>query len=395
MTLTGAGGVALGFGTLLAIVAIALDDPSILAAAIVCILALALSRPPAEGVRIQASATPFRVMRGGEAIVTCSVTLPRGFGDAEIEQPLPDAAEIMEGSNVAVARMGQTVELRMRVRFPQCGLQRLPPARAILRDPLAFRSPVEVRATDGLGIEVFPRIARGRTKPLRLRASRFGAGSGRALVGVEGDEYVGVRPYVAGDPPRRVNWKATARFMAADPEGAPLVNEPERRGRRVVWLILDPDPVMLAMSPSATGGRLLDDALEAAARIAQDAITRGDLVGVSGPGILLRPSAGRRGTQRVIRALARIEPAKPLHVPPRPLLSHATAVLLTRLPFPRDDLADAVRELRAANAHVVVLELEGPATIPPEGRREARVAIAGRAEKLVTWTPGERLAVKA
>ena len=60
-------------------------------------------------------------------------------------------------------------------------------------------------------LSVFPLLPRIREVRIRPRRTRVYAGTIPARVGGAGVEFFGVRPYLPGDPPRRVNWHASAR----------------------------------------------------------------------------------------------------------------------------------------------------------------------------------------
>ena len=58
---------------------------------------------------------------------------------------------------------------------------------------------------------VFPKAARIKDIPIRPRRTRVYAGSIPARLGGAGIEFFGVRAYQSGDPPRAINWRASAR----------------------------------------------------------------------------------------------------------------------------------------------------------------------------------------
>ncbi len=130
--------------------------------------------------------------------------------------------------------------------------------------PLLFSSP--------LGVEVMPAsLSRFLSAP-RGGRSRMGAPVGKpARLRGEGDELRELRDHVAGDPFKRIAWKASAR------RGRLLVREMEREERDVVWLVLDASVELWAGEP---GQAPLDGAIEHVGGLAAGLLRRGDRVGL-------------------------------------------------------------------------------------------------------------------
>ncbi|HEX6040890.1 DUF58 domain-containing protein [Longimicrobium sp.] len=116
--------------------------------------------------------------------------------------------------------------------------------------------------------------------------------SGEAFAGQAGarGEYRGLRPYRAGDDPRDVHWKTTARV------GEPVVREYERDRSRALWLCLD---------LRAPEGDVAEAAAEIAASLAAGAARRGDAFGLATQDARVRPGTGAAQLERVLDALAR------------------------------------------------------------------------------------------
>jgi uncharacterized protein (DUF58 family) len=103
-------------------------------------------------------------------------------------------------------------------------------------------------------------------------------------------EYRGLRPYRAGDDPRDVHWRTTARV------GHPVVREYERDRSRALWLCLD---------LRAVEGEMAETAVEIAAAVAAAAVRRGDAFGLATQDARVRPGAGGAQLERVLDVLAR------------------------------------------------------------------------------------------
>jgi uncharacterized protein (DUF58 family) len=88
----------------------------------------------------------------------------------------------------------------------------------------------------------------------------------------EGREFEALRPYLAGDDVRAIDWKATAR------RGSPVVRQWQPERNQTVWLLVDCGRLLSARLPD--GRTKLDRAVEASLAVARAAAARGDRVGV-------------------------------------------------------------------------------------------------------------------
>jgi uncharacterized protein (DUF58 family) len=139
--------------------------------------------------------------------------------------------------------------------------------------------------------------------------------SGETVSGSAGarGEYRGLRPYRAGDDPRDVHWRTTARV------GSPVVREYERDRAQALWLCLD---------LSHADGDAAEAAAETCASLAAQAARRGDAFALATPDLRVTPGTGPAQLERVLDALARarFRPAAPRVEPPAP---PAQCVLVT------------------------------------------------------------------
>jgi uncharacterized protein (DUF58 family) len=87
----------------------------------------------------------------------------------------------------------------------------------------------------------------------------------------EGREFESLREYVEGDDPRKIHWKATARF------DRPIVQQYQTEKNQIVMILLDVGRLMSAVSEGKTK---LDYALEAAIHLAHTALVGGDQAGI-------------------------------------------------------------------------------------------------------------------
>ncbi len=158
--------------------------------------------------------------------------------------------------------------------------------------PLTFSNP--------FGVEVLPlpyarlsRSTRGGRSRREAEHSRVRPFSGESI------ELRELRQHHAGDPFRRIAWKASAR------RGELLVREYERQERQVLFLLVD---AAIELSAGAAGSSALDGILDDAAATAARHIARGDEVGLGiiGRRVLswLAPDRGNSHGLRLLEALA-------------------------------------------------------------------------------------------
>jgi uncharacterized protein (DUF58 family) len=270
-----------------------------------------------------------------------------------------------------------------------------------------------IRAHDGLGffrfegtldfrktLRVYPRPE---TLRRALSAAETQMSSGNELSRSRGDgiEFADVRPYEAGDRPRRINWRLSTRA------GRLHINEmhPERNSDIVIFLDLHSDV--------RSGGQgTLDYAVRAAASLAEHYLARRDRVGVIGFGGVLRwlmPAMGSRQIYRIVDALIDsevvlshvwrgIEVIPPGTLPPKSLIVALTTLIDERV-------VDALLDLRARRFDLAVVEVMAEPFAAPGShdaaqlagrlwhldRAETRLRYRRLGVPIVQWRPGEPL----
>ncbi len=270
-----------------------------------------------------------------------------------------------------------------------------------------------LRAHDGLGffrfegtldiektLRVYPRPE---TLRRALSAAETQIFSGNELSRGRGDgiEFADVRPYEAGDRPRRINWRLSTRA------GRLHINDmhPERNTDVVIFLDLHSDV------RSGSQGTL-DYAVRAAASLAGYYLTRRDRVGVIGFGGVLRwlmPAMGSRQIYRIVDALIDsevvlshvwrgIEIIPPGTLPPKSLIVALTTLIDERA-------VDALLDLRARRFDLAVVEvMADPFAVAGShdaaqlagrlwylGRAATRLRYRRLGVPIVQWRPGESL----
>lgn len=162
-----------------------------------------------------------------------------------------------------------------------------------------------LRLPAAAAVAAIPGVEILRSNELILKAARDAdAGITRARGIGHGGEFESLAPYVPGDPPQSVDWKAYART------GTLAVRRyiPERR--RHVMLACDAGRLM---GTRVGGVRKVDLALAALSRLAAAALQRGDLVGLvifdGGVQTLIPPRGGSGQLARIVRASLGVKPA--------------------------------------------------------------------------------------
>jgi uncharacterized protein (DUF58 family) len=145
---------------------------------------------------------------------------------------------------------------------------------------------------------VFPALAR-LLRPLELPARAADApGQGSPSARIRGDEeFYGVREYRAGDNPRRIHWRSSARM------GTLMIREMSKPSDRQVWCVLN----TRADDRSTHELQRLEAAISAVATVVCDTLEAGGRVGLicnGEPLLVLPPGGGRSHRPRLLRELA-------------------------------------------------------------------------------------------
>jgi len=364
-----------------------------------------LARPP----RVTRTLDATHVERGARLRMTLHVEAPRGVGVVEIHQALPEEFALVEGNNlhlVTLRLLRPTREsFELTILAPKRGEWTLPPVEAKIVHPLGLAESPAIRAGEPATIVVEPRPIPARIpRDMRTRAKRPFPDGDLARMGVATNEFRELREYVPGDPPRRINWKATARRMGSGAIDVPLVNETEWEGKKSVWIVVDGHP-RLSVGTNLEDAR--EHAADAALSLMELYLRRGYNVGLrlarSGPHEPLRPGTGEAQVRRARDLLARLaesetptlveslqRDAATLHRH-RPLV-----ILLTRLAGEDPDLEAALRRLGAHGRQQgrnlvpgLVVDLESP---PQGDSPEARLAAQALAQQSLALRTAARAA---
>jgi uncharacterized protein (DUF58 family) len=308
--------------------------------------------------------TPARMARGATASIGLELRNPTTDElGVEWTDDLPPGLERLGGDeSVRTVPAGGRARADYRVRAVGRGDQRLGPVHLRTRGLLGLhvRSRIHpVRDT----IRVQPGVLemrRSRLLGIRHRLRAAGLRNVRQLG--EGRAFESLRPYVRGDDPRAIDWKATARRRDV------LVRQYEAERSQNVILTLDLGRRMMERVGDA---ERLDHALTAALMLADVASAHGDRVGILGFADTVQQFLPPRKVplSRVADSLAQvrpraIEPNYPLAFAflARQVRRRSLVVLFTDVVDPEASSAVLSELTRAAERHVVlVVALRNPA----------------------------------
>ena len=346
---------------LLAALAARLPELVVLAApfAIAPALGVLVARQPAidAGLALERE----RALEGDELEVLVRLDAETGADRVDVLVELPRGVSLAQGSNPLSIQIasGSERELVLRVRFDRWGAYAL--GRIFLRayGPLGFvrwEREVDARAP----VKVYPREEALRAL-LRPHDTQVFSGNHVAREKGEGIEFADLRPFVAGDRVRRVNWRASARRREL------WVNEQHAERNADVVIFLDSFAEL-----GEPGSSTLDDGLRAAAALAARYLRQKDRVGfVSFGGTLnwLLPGTGAVQLYRIVDTMLDTRIAlnyawKDIDVIPRRTLP-PRALVIALSPLLDDRGASALLDVRGRGFDLAVIEISPLRVAPP------------------------------
>ena len=200
---------------------------------------------------------------------------------------------------------------------------------------------------------IFPPLTRLKYVTIRTRRTRVYSGTIPARVGGAGVEFFGLREYQPGDPPRWINWRASARH-----DETLYANEFQQERVADVALVLDGRE---KTNWFRDGRSLFEHSVLAAASLADAFLSQGNRVGLLHYGRYLDwtfPGYGKVQRERILRALAHVQTGgSPVfsgleHIPVRFFPAHSQVVLVS--PLHIDDLETLIH-LRARGYQIMVI----------------------------------------
>jgi uncharacterized protein (DUF58 family) len=259
---------------------------------------------------------------------------------------------------------GASLRVLLSWAVPDPTVMTVPPPEVLWRDPLGLVERTATLENTALFVERYPPELH-RAGAVRLRRTLALPGETRSRAVGESGEFFGIREASPGDPPRRINWRATARA------GRRLANEYalDRTGDLVILLDTRPTP----FGP-AVDGRLLAISRGAAFGLAEAFLREKSRVGIATYGEFLQAvplATGRTQRVQLRNLLLRTEvtdapgPAERCAVALRRYYPpNTTTVVLS--PLANEEQLNLVSHVRRRGYPVVVLS---PSYLSMVGRR--------------------------
>jgi uncharacterized protein (DUF58 family) len=276
------------------------------------------------------------------------------LGNLEIIETVDDRIIPERGAAQTAASMGASEDLRLVFEFPSPtrANYQIGPLIVRARDPFGFYLTEKKLEPDSLSVMPRPERLRG----TQLRPRHVGPWPGvipSRVLGL-GTEFYSMREYIPGDDPKRINWKATARYNEL------IVNEAEAERVTDVMIVLDTDVSLFGTSDN----QLFERGLQAAASYARLLLRQGNRVGVvlqGGERGSLPASFGKRHERRILYLLAAAKPGRAtvstsyvMNLLARRMLpSRSQVVIISPLFDP--EIKEGVNQLAAAGYSMLVL----------------------------------------
>ncbi|OLD56329.1 hypothetical protein AUI46_01335 [archaeon 13_1_40CM_2_52_13] len=276
------------------------------------------------------------------------------IGNLEIHEVLDDRIIPEKGTNITPASIGANDEAQVLFEFPSPprANYQIGPMIVRARDPFGFYLTEKKLGAESLSVMPRPERIRG----AQLRPRHVGPWPGvipSRVLGI-GTEFYSLREYVPGDDPKRINWKASARYNQL------IINETEAERVTDIMIVLDTDVTFFGPTES----ELFERGVQAAASMASLLLKQGNRVGLvlqGGERGSIPAGFGKRHERRILYLLAAARPGRAtvstsyvMNLLARRMLpSRAQIVIISPLLDP--EIKEGVRKLSAAGYSMLVL----------------------------------------
>jgi len=301
----------------------------------------------------------------GEEDIRIQITVSNKTSDqlrsVEVNDHFPGDIKLDSGASRVLTQLGAYENLDLNIGFhsPIRGHYWIGPLVARVQDTFGFYL-VEERAGAEI-LSIMPRPERIRGAELRPRHLGPWPGTIPAKTLGHGTEFYSMRDYVAGDDPKRINWKASAKRSRL------IVNEMEAERVTDVMIVLDTDVSFY----ETTEAELFERGVRAAASMASLLLRQGNRVGLILQGEergVVSPAFGKKHERNILFLLAAAKPGRAF------LSTNYVITLLARLMLPAKAqiviisslleaaIVDGIRQLAVAGYSILVLS---PSPIAP------------------------------
>lgn len=276
------------------------------------------------------------------------------LGNLEIHEATDDNIIPEKGVSYVHASIGPFEELPLTFEFksPPRANYEIGPLIVGVRDPLGFYLVEKKLAADTLSVMPRPYRLRG----VQLHPRHVGPWPGvmpSKVLGL-GTEFYSMREYIPGDDPKRINWKASARYHEL------MVNENESERVTDVMIVLDTDVTFFGPAED----ELFEREVQAAASFTRLLLRQGNRVGLvlqGGERGSIPAGFGKRHERRILYLLAAAKPGRSTVstsyvvnlLARRMLPSRSQIVIISPLVDP--EMKEGVRQLTVAGYSILVL----------------------------------------
>src|SRR2546426_3860810 len=283
------------------------------------------------------------------------------LGNLEIHETLDGRIIPEKGVSRTSASMGPSEELRLIFEFPSPvrANYEIGPLIVRVRDPFGFYLSEKKLGPETLSVMPRPDRIRG----TQLRPRHVGPWPGvipSKVLGL-GTEFYSMREYIPGDDPKRINWKASARYNEL------IVNETEAERVTDVMIVLDTDITFFG----PTEIELFERGVQAAASLTRLLLSQGNRVGLvlqGGERGSIPAGFGKRHERRILYLLAAAKPGRAtvstsyvMNLLARRMLpSRSQIVIISPLLDP--EIKEGAKQLTVAGYSMLVIS---PSPTPP------------------------------
>jgi uncharacterized protein (DUF58 family) len=258
-----------------------------------------------QTVKLESGHLPGRVWVGEIIDVKYQITVKEGIGAFTLHQDLPPHFSLESGNNLRTFWKGWkplTITLNYRLRCTKRGSYTLLPIKYSGEHLAWLKPPVEATLGENHQLTVYPRIMNVKNiRGIPGEATSPYPVIDIARIGVHTTDFREIRQYVAGDPVKNINWKATARVCSPNPW--PLTNEFEVEGKKSVWIFLDASKTLEVGTDIENA---FEYSLEAANAVLYYYLNRGYRAGLyvfNNQGQLFYPETGQKQFVKISRKL--------------------------------------------------------------------------------------------
>lgn len=325
----------------------------------------------------------------GEEDVTVKVRISNKtgglIGNVEISENLPIGVSLKSGASEIFSQLAplESLELDLVFDSPIRGHYDVGPLVVRIQDPFGFYL-VEKRM-DPILLSIMPRPEKIRGATIRPRHLGPWPGTIPSRTLGQGTEFYSLRNYAAGDDPKRINWKASAKNARL------VVNEMEAEKVTDVMIVLDTDVTFY----EAAEAELFERGVRATASMASLLLRQGNRVGLILQGEergIVPPAFGKRHERNILFLLAAAKPGRSLiptgyviTVLARLLLPAKSQIVIVS-PLLDTAIVEGVRKLATIGYSILVLSTppEAPSKFESEMEEIAfRVLMLQRSNTLI------------